>query len=164
MALPLVGICLAAFTSSATAQDMAARPNVLLIIADDLGQGDLDCWGSDLIKSPTLDRLVAEGLMAERFYVNGPYCSPTRAAIMTGRYDARTGVEGVIRQVAPGLPLRERTLAQELQAAGYATALIGKWHLGNAEQEWPTRRGFGILEGTHITQMFYYEGPEHSMA
>ena len=67
MALPFVGICLAAFTSAATAQDMAARPNVLLIIADDLGQGDLGCWGSDLIKSPALDRLAAEGVMAENF-------------------------------------------------------------------------------------------------
>lgn len=121
----------------------AERPNIIVILADDLGSGDVG-WRGGEIKTPNLDRLALGGARLEQFYVQ-PLCSPTRAALLTGRYPMRHGLQmGVVRPWAQfGLPLEERTLPQALREAGYTTAVFGKWHLGHFKSEYlPTRRGF----------------------
>ncbi len=128
--------------------------NVVLILADDLGYGDLGCYGSQVHRTPNLDRLAAEGVRFTDHYSASPVCSPARAALLTGLVPDRTGVTGVLRDDADGsgLALRLTTMADELRGQGYKTALIGKWHLGMSEPYWPTRRGFdyywGFLNGT----------------
>ncbi|XAL99273.1 sulfatase-like hydrolase/transferase [Phycisphaeraceae bacterium D3-23] len=127
-----------------------AQPNIVLIMADDLGYGDLGCYGSEDQHTPHLDALADAGIRLTDYHSNGTVCSPTRAALMTGRYPQRTGVEGVVtaanhREV--GLPLEEVTLAEVLRDAGYVTALFGKWHLGYDPRFGPTRQGFDTFEG-----------------
>ena len=132
-------------------------PNVLIIVADDMGYADIGVHGSRDIPTPNIDSLAAGGTRFTNAYVSGPYCSPTRAGLMTGRYPQRFGHEfnmGVgPLQRDHGLPLSERTLADRLKAAGYRTALFGKWHLGSAERFHPMSRGFdeffGFLGGAH---------------
>ncbi|MCB9385441.1 MAG: sulfatase-like hydrolase/transferase [Bryobacterales bacterium] len=132
----------------------AAPPNILLIFADDLGYSDVGVFGARSIRTPNLDRLAAEGARLTAHLVASPVCSPSRAGLLTGRYPQRTGIVGVLRDHhdATGLDLDERTIADELSAAGYETALIGKWHLGIPEPYRPLRRGFahafGFLSGT----------------
>lgn len=119
------------------------RPNIIIILADDLGSGDVG-WRGGEIKTPNLDKLALSGARLEHFYVQ-PLCSPTRAAMLTGRYPMRYGLQvGVVRPWAKhGLPLKERTLPQALREAGYTTGIFGKWHLGHASPEYlPTSRGF----------------------
>lgn len=121
----------------------ADRPNIIVILADDLGSGDVG-WRGGEIKTPNLDKLALTGARLEQFYVQ-PLCSPTRAALLTGRYPMRHGLQvGVVRPWAQyGLPLEERTLPRALRDAGYTTAIFGKWHLGHARRDFlPTRRGF----------------------
>lgn len=129
----------------------AGQPNIVLIMADDLGYGDLSCYGSELVDTPHIDALAAEGLRFTDYHSNGAVCSPTRAALMTGRYPQRTGVEGVITAAnhrAVGLPLDEYTVAEMLRDAGYATAMFGKWHLGyDVAAFGPLRQGFETFEG-----------------
>lgn len=123
--------------------DDAKQPNIVFIVADDLGWGDVG-WHDSQIKTPQLDALAKRGAILEAHYVQ-PVCTPTRAALMTGRYPMRHGLQtGVVRPWAQyGLPLEEQTLAEGLKSAGYATAIVGKWHLGHFKSEYlPTRRGF----------------------
>ena len=118
-----------------------------MIYADDLGYGDLGCYGSK-IRTPNLDRMAAEGIRFTQFYSANPVCSPSRAALLTGRYPTRTGVPNVI--MAPdktGLADTETTLAALLKAQGYKTMCIGKWHLGHQPQYLPTKRGFDEYYG-----------------
>lgn len=132
-------------------QSQARRPpNFVLIMADDLGYGDLGCYGSEFIKTPHLDALARRGLRFTDYHSNGAVCSPTRAALLTGRYQQRAGIEGVItannhRDV--GLDLSETTFAEVLRGVGYATGLCGKWHLGYAPEFNPTRQGFDEFVG-----------------
>jgi arylsulfatase A-like enzyme len=133
------------FTLMARAAD---KPDIVIIIADDLGSHDVSWRGSE-IKTPHLDQLAASGAKLEQFYVQ-PVCSPTRAALMTGRYPMRYGLQvGVIRPWAEyGLPLEERVLPQALREAGYTTAMFGKWHLGSFDRAyWPKARGFDYFRG-----------------
>lgn len=127
------------------------KPNIVLIMADDLGYADIGCYGSDFIKTPHIDALAANGLRFTDYHSNGAVCSPTRAALMTGRYPQRTGVEGVItvaRHREVGLPLEEVTIAEVLKDAGYSTAMFGKWHLGyDIKKFGPQRQGFETFEG-----------------
>jgi len=128
----------------------APRPNIVIILADDLGYGDLACYGHPKFKTPHLDRMAAEGAKLTQFNCPMPYCAPTRASLLTGRYPFRCGLTQNPSPDGFGpaantlhLPETEITLAQILKGAGYATGMIGKWHLGHAKPEWlPTHRGF----------------------
>lgn len=117
-------------------------PNVVMIYADDLGYGDLACYGSRL-STPNLDRMASEGVRFTQFYSANPVCSPSRAALMTGRYPTRAGVPRVLfPRDTVGLPDSETTIAQVLNPRGYRTMCVGKWHLGHLPRFLPTNRGF----------------------
>lgn len=121
----------------------AAQPNVVVILVDDLGYADLGCQGSRDVMSPRIDSLAADGVRCTAGYVSAPQCCPSRAGLLTGRYQNRFGFEtNPGGDVRAGLPVTERTIADDLQAAGYHTGIIGKWHLGTAPGMQPWERGF----------------------
>lgn len=133
------------------------RPNIIVILADDLGYNDVSFNGTTDIKTPEIDALASNGVIFTNGYVTHPYCGPSRAGILTGRYQARFGMENNV-DYAPqdqhhGLPLTEKTFAKRLQEVGYQTGVIGKWHLGAATHFQPLNRGFdyfyGFLDGGH---------------
>lgn len=135
----------------------AEQPNVIFILADDLGNADLGYRGSD-IKTPNIDRLASEGVRLESFY-GQHVCTPSRAALMTGRYPMRHGLQTLV--IFPshtyGLPTEERTLPQALKAAGYRTLMVGKWHLGHADRKyWPQNRGFDHFYGNLVGEVDYF--------
>jgi len=139
------------------AQANPPKPHIIYFLADDLGWKDVGFHGSE-IQTPQLDRLAASGVRLEQFYVQ-PVCSPTRAGLMTGRYPMRQGLQvSVIRPDATyGLPLEERTLPQALKEAGYATSIVGKWHLGSFDEKyWPTHRGFDHHYGHLFGALDYF--------
>ncbi|MBL9186699.1 MAG: sulfatase [Opitutaceae bacterium] len=128
------------------------QPNFIVILADDLGYADLACYGNTRVATPHLDRLAAEGVRFTDFHANGPMCSPTRAALLTGRYPQRVGIETALPLMAfpakrEGLPAGTVTVAKRLAEAGYATGLFGKWHLGHHPDENPVRFGFAEFRG-----------------
>ncbi len=132
------------------------KPNIVILLADDLGYADVGFHGSKDIPTPNIDSLAKNGVRCTNGYVSGPYCSPTRAGLMTGRYQTRFGHEfnpGAGDNENIGLPLSETTLADRLSKAGYKTGWVGKWHLGSAAKFHPTKRGFqdafGFLGGAH---------------
>jgi arylsulfatase A len=138
---------LLAFFALACGQALAApKPNIVIIFTDDLGYGDLGCYGSPVIRTPHLDRMAVEGLRFTDFYSASEVCTPSRAALLTGRYPIRSGMCGNRRVLFPnskgGLPPAEITIAEALKTAGYATAHVGKWHLGIHEGSRPLDQGF----------------------
>lgn len=144
----------------AQAQEAARRPNILLIVADDLGYADLGFQGGTDVPTPHIDALAKGGVRFTNGYVSGPYCSPTRAGLLTARYQQRFGHEfnpgGEGANAGAnglGLPLSETTIANRFKEAGYATGLVGKWHLGAGQKHHPLQRGFdefyGFLGGAH---------------
>lgn len=127
-------------------------PNFVVIFCDDLGYGDLTCFGNPTIQTPHLDRMAAEGQKWTQFYVADPVCTPSRAALLTGRYPIRNGMTSAARVVlfpdsAGGLPASEITIAEVLKQKNYATAAIGKWHLGHLPQYLPMAQGFDSYYG-----------------
>ena len=151
-------LALVVFLAVGCAARAAERPNIIVVLADDLGSGDVG-WRGGEIKTPNLDRLALGGARLENFYVQ-PLCSPTRAAFLTGRYPMRYGLQvGVVRPWAQhGLPLQERTLADALGEAGYTTAVFGKWHLGHHAPEYlPTRRGFDRQYGHYNGALDHFD-------
>ncbi|MBM4001096.1 MAG: sulfatase [Planctomycetes bacterium] len=146
----LIAVCLLCGSAVAGA---AERPNILLIVGDDMGFADVGFHGCKDIPTPNLDALSRSGARFTNGYVTGPYCSPTRAGLMTGRYQQRFGHEFNPGGATAGLPVTETTIADRLKAAGYRTGLVGKWHLGSQESMHPRRRGFdeffGFLGGAH---------------
>ena len=133
------------------------KPNVVVILADDLGNADLGYRGSD-IRTPNIDKLANEGVRLESFY-GMPVCTPSRAELMTGRYAMRHGLQTLV--IFPshgfGLPTDERTLPQALKEVGYQTAMVGKWHLGHADRKyWPQNRGFDHFYGNLVGEVDYF--------
>lgn len=134
-----------------------SKPNIIVILADDLGYGDLGFTGSNEIRTPNIDQLAKNGVIFTNGYVTHPYCGPSRAGLLTGRYQARFGME-INAAHSPddpymGLPVEELTFAKRLQNSGYKTAVMGKWHLGSHPNFHPNNRGFdyffGFLGGGH---------------
>lgn len=122
------------------------RPNILYVCADDLGYGELGCYGMKEVPTPNIDSIAANGIRFTSGYVSSPMCSPSRAGAMTGRYQGRYGHENNRMAPCGGLPLTETTLGQRMKALGYATGLVGKWHLGGDEHA-PMHRGFDEFYG-----------------
>jgi len=138
--------------SGPVAAEPASKPNFVVIFCDDLGYGDLGCFGHPTIRTPNLDRMAAEGQRWTNFYVGAPVCTPSRAALLTGRLPVRNGMMSARRRVLfpnsrGGLPASEITIAELLKSAGYATAAIGKWHLGHLPQYLPVAHGFDYYWG-----------------
>ena len=151
--LALIGLAAA----NAWAQAAPAKPNIVFIMADDLGNADLGYRGSD-IQTPNIDKLATEGVRMESFY-GQQVCTPSRAALMTGRYPMRHGLQTLV--IFPshtyGLPTDERTLPQALREAGYQTYMVGKWHLGHADRKyWPQNRGFDHFYGNAMGEVNYF--------
>lgn len=135
-------LCLLVDGSAEAASALPEKPNIVLIFADDMGYGDLGCYGSKT-PTPNLDRLAAQGVRFTDFYVSQAVCSASRASLMTGCYPNRIGIQGALGPKAKvGLSASEITIAEILKAQGYATAIYGKWHLGDAPEFLPTRHGF----------------------
>ncbi len=138
-------------TDNASNAQTSPPPNVILIMADDLGYKGISCYGNQDIQTPHLDQLAAEGIRFTDYHANCTVCTPTRAALLTGRYQQRSGLEGVIYVRGPtrqlGMSLDEITLAELLKQRGYATGIMGKWHLGYKKEYFPTRQGFDEFYG-----------------
>lgn len=133
---------LQSLAAAGTAAGAGRLPNIAIIYCDDLGYGDLGCYGS-AIRTPNIDRLASEGIRFTNFYSGNPVCSPSRAALLTGRYCVRAGVPKVLFPVNEvGMPESETTIAQTLKPKGYRTMCVGKWHLGHREKYLPTAKGF----------------------
>ena len=136
------------------------RPNVLFILADDLGYGDLSCYGRPDYETPVLDRLAGQGMKLTSAYAAAPVCTPTRCAFMTGRYPQRfeVGLQEPLTARSPpvGLPAAQPTIASRMRAAGYETALIGKWHLGWRPEYRPNRHGFDEFFGSLSGALDYF--------
>ena len=132
-----------------TATAVERPPNIILVLADDLGYGDLGSFGSTHIQTPHLDGMARQGVRLTDFYASGSNCTPSRAGLMTGRYAIRSGLAHQVIFVADehGLPAEEITIAEMLKPLGYSTAIIGKWHLGHTSQHWPTTQGFDYYFG-----------------
>jgi arylsulfatase A-like enzyme len=169
---------LAASTSASLMFSQASKthpPNIVLVIADDLGYGDLGCYGNTRVRSPNIDRLAAQGMRFTDFDVTWPACTPSRSSILTGRYPQRNGLYDMIRnnevnwkfefdeetyatspEMTLGLDTREVTIGQAMKKAGYATGLIGKWDSGRARRFLPPQRGFDYFYGFANTGIDYY--------
>ena len=175
----LIRACLILLTACSACNDKTAeteyagnRPNFIIIFADDLGYGDLGCFGST-IKTPNLDRMAAEGQKWNNFYVSASVCTPSRAGLQTGRLPVRTGMCSDERRVlfpdsGGGLPPSEITIASRLKEADYNTACIGKWHLGHLTPFLPTSHGYDYYYGIPysndmdlIDGVDYYEACMH---
>src|SRR5205807_3787836 len=155
----LASLCFLALAALPAWAADGKRPNILVIVADDLGYGELSCQGNPQIPTPNIDSLAKNGVRFTSGYVSGPYCSPTRAALMTGRYQQRFGHEfnPGPAQASPanfGLSLKEKTIGDRFKAEGYATGWFGKSHLGYLPQFHPLKRGFdeyfGFLGGADV--------------
>lgn len=167
----LAGIGVATAASGLAAATPRRAPNIVLIVADDLGWGDLGCYGSPFIRTPHIDRLAREGVRMTDFYASANVCTPSRAGMLTGRYPIRTGLahEVVTVKDSKGLPLDEVTIP-EMLGPGWATMLAGKWHLGHVAPSWPPMvHGFGSFAGIPYSNdmrplSFYRSRPDGSLA
>ncbi len=152
--LLLIWLCAPAIATAQTSGSAEDPPNFVVIFCDDLGYGDLGCYGSTRNRTPRIDRMAEEGIRCTDFYSSSPVCTPSRASLMTGCYPRRVGMHEdatghwvLIPRSRRGLAPEELTVAEALKAKGYATACIGKWHLGDQPQHLPTQHGFDIYYG-----------------
>jgi len=143
------------------------KPNVVLILLDDQGSIDINCYGATDLYTPNLDKLAKEGTRFTQFYVGAPVCSPSRASLLTGRYPQRAELVGNAssRRGHPGMPTRQITIAEMLKTAGYVTGHVGKWHLGYTPETMPNAQGFDYSFGhmggciDNYSHFFYWSGP-----
>ena len=159
-AAAMLAIPVLAIVAVAGEADDDAPPSIVILLADDAGWADFGFQGGDGFETPALDRLASEGLVLEACYVTASVCSPSRAGLLTGRHQQRFGHEYNLPGTAPrstgGLPLEERTIADRLQAVGYVTGLMGKWHLGLDDVFLPTHRGFDEFRGLRAGSRSYF--------
>jgi arylsulfatase A-like enzyme len=159
---------LSALLCFAATSIQAAKPNIIVILVDDLGYGDLSSYGAPDLKSPAIDSLMAAGIRFDSFYANCPVCSPTRAALLSGTYPDLVGVPGVIRTIPHNnwgwLAPHAVLLPKPLKVAGYHTAIVGKWHLGLESPNRPNERGFDHFKG-FLCDMIddYYKHRRHGI-
>jgi len=156
-------------TESQTTSESSAdkRPNIIFIFADDLGYGDIGAYGSQTIKTPNIDHMAAEGAMFDQFYAASPVCTPSRAALLTGRYPIRQGIHTVFHpETYQGMNPDEITIAEILKEEGYATGLVGKWHLGHHEKYMPWNQGFdeffGVPYSNDMGGLYYFRNKDIS--
>ena len=149
--------CLIPFLSLMAQTNSKSKPNIVFILVDDMGYGECGFNGGKTINTPVIDQLAVGGAILENNYVQ-PVCSPTRSCLLTGRYPTHTGVYGIVSPGAVGLPLNERTLATALKEAGYTTAILGKWHLGETDKTYqPNARGFDYQYGHFFGNIDYFK-------
>lgn len=161
--LVMVGALLS--ISAFTGETPPGKPNVVLIFTDDLGYGDLGCYGNAIIRTPHLDQMAAEGARFTEFYSISPVCSPSRAGLLTGRHPIRMGIQSVFFPESwTGMAPEEITLAEALKEQGYATSCVGKWHLGHHHRYLPLQQGFdeyfGIPYSNDMEAVVYLDGNE----
>jgi len=145
--------------------ESAAPLNIIVILADDLGYGDLSSFGAEGIDTPRLDQLAEDGLKLTEFYAAAPVCTPSRAGLMTGRLAARMGMQHVFMyDAADGMPQSEITIPEQLKQAGYHTGMVGKWHLGHLDRYMPWNQGFdefyGVPYSNDMANFFFYENQQ----
>ena len=138
----------------------AKPPNILIFLADDLGWADLGFQGSSDIRTPNIDQLAARSIRFTDGHVTASVCSPSRAGLLTGRYQQRFGHEANTPPPEQGMDLNQQTLADALKNRGYRTGLVGKWHLGNADRFYPTERGFDYFYGLREGSRSYFFNPD----
>ena len=166
----LGGILISAYLQTKTVgQGLLEKPNVIVILTDDQGTLDMNCYGSKDLITPNMDALAASGIRFSQFYAAAPVCSPSRAGLLTGKTPIRAGLAGNVpipeKGKGAGLPTEQFTLAEMMKSAGYKTAQIGKWHLGHVEEKQPNAQGFdysfGHLVGCidNYSHFFYWSGP-----
>ena len=165
--LVLAGSLLACATMTPGAYAAGRPPNVILIFSDDQGTIDINIYGAKDLHTPHLDSLARRGTRFTQFYVAAPVCSPSRAALLTGRYPRRAGVPGNVSLGKRGMPAEQVTMAEMLKTAGYRTALVGKWHLGEVDGRGPLDQGFDSFYGhkrgciDNYSHFFYWNGPNN---
>jgi len=143
----------------------ALRPNIVFVFADDLGYGDIGAFGATDIKTPNIDQLAKDGLKFTDFYSAASLCTPSRASLLTGRHSVRMGISLVFMDDSiDGMPLEEITIAEALKKAGYATGMVGKWHLGHLDRYMPWNQGFdefyGVPYSNDMGNFFWYENQQ----
>jgi arylsulfatase A-like enzyme len=156
----LLPLALAIVATSSTSAAETRKPNLIILLSDDVGYGEYGFQGNKEIPTPNIDSIAKNGVRFTNGYVSGPYCSPTRAGLMTGRYQTRFGHEWNEGPATPngrqfGLPVEEKTIAERLKALGHSTAAVGKWHLGRGPQFIATARGFDEFYGTVANTPFF---------
>ena len=157
------GIIGMASATPARAGEARAEPNIIVVFCDDLGWGDVGCFGNPTIRTPNLDRMAAEGQKWTQFYDAEPLCTPSRAGLLTGRYPVRNGMSSAKRAVLEpdsggGLPPEEITIAELLKQKDYATGCFGKWHLGHLPRFLPTAQGFDTFYGIPYSNDMDFDG------
>ncbi len=142
--------------TTALCQHSETPPNIVLIVIDDIGYGDLGIYGNEIHQTPNIDQLAREGMIFTDFHSNGAVCSPTRAALMTGQYQQRTNIEHAIGfTMEEGMPLYKKTIPEYLSEAGYVSAVFGKWHLGHVSLFGPNDQGFDVSYTSNNTPDYH---------
>jgi arylsulfatase A len=157
-----LGVAVTAGAESLVVPEAVVAPNIIMILADDLGYGDLSSFGAKGIKTPHIDQLAADGIKFTQFYSASPVCTPSRAGLLTGRYSSRMGIRHVFFFDAhDGMPQSEITIPEQLKQAGYHTGMVGKWHLGHLDRYMPWNQGFdefyGVPFSNDMANFFFYE-------